>query len=253
MGQVLGQVILVLINFSLSLMKLNNLLMIALAVIFKLKQNDMLDKIVNIITDFLSFRKRRVVLNGQDSPWTGIEAGVPQRSILGPLLFLICINDDLSTTALCHLNSDLTKIGNWEFQWKMSFNPDPSKQSQEFIFSRKIQKTCHPFIYFNNKSVKQVPSPKHLGLILDTKLNFQEHLKSILNKVNKTIGQLRKLENIVPRGPPLTIYKSFIGPHLDYSDIHDQHYNNSFHQKLESIQHNAVLAITSAIRGLLFL
>ena len=208
---------------------------------------------MNIITDFLSFRKRRVVLNGQDSPSAGIEAGVPQRSILGPLLFLICINDlsdDLSTTALCHLNSDLTKISNWEFQWKMSFNSDPSKQSQEFIFSRKIRKTCHPFIYFNNKSVKQVPSPKHLGLILNTKLNFQEHLKSILNKVNKTIGQLRKLQNVLPRGPPLTIYKSFIGPQLDYSDIiHDQHYNNSFHQKLESIQHNAVLAITSAIRG----
>ena len=71
-----------------------------------------------------------------------------------------------------------------------------------------------------------------------------------MNKVNKTIGQLRKLQNILPRGLPLTIYKSFIGPQLDYSDIiHDQHYNNSFHQKLESIQHNAVLAITSAIRG----
>ena len=55
----------------------------------------------------------------------------------------------------------------------MSFNPDPSKQAQEVIFSRKIQKTCHPSVYFNNnKSVKQVPSQKHLGMNLDTKLNF---------------------------------------------------------------------------------
>ena len=77
--------------------------------------------------------------------------------------------------------------------WKMSFNPDPSKQAQEVIFSRKIQKTCHPSIYFNNKSVKQVPSQKHLELILDNKLNFQEHLKNISNKVNKTIGLLPKL------------------------------------------------------------
>ena len=131
----------------------------------------------------------------------------------------------------------------------MSFNPDPSKQAQEIIFSCKIQKTCHPSIYFNNKSVKQVPSQKHLGLILDSKLNFQEHLQNILNKVNKTIGLLRKLQNILPREPLLTIYKSFVRPHLDYGDvIYDQHYNNFFHQKLESLQYNAALAITDAIR-----
>ena len=87
-------------------------------------------------------------------------------------------------------------------------------------------------------------------MILDTKLNFQEHLKNILNKVNKTIGLLRKLQNILPRGLLLTIYKSFIRPCLDYGDvIYDQHHNDSFHQKLESIQYNATLAITSAIRG----
>ena len=132
----------------------------------------------------------------------------------------------------------------------MSFNPDPSKQAQEVLFSRKIQKTCHPSIYFNNKSVKQVPSQKHLGLILDKKLNFQEHFVNILNKVNETIGLLRKLQSILPREPLITIYKSFARPHLDYGDaIYYQHHNNSFHQKLESIQYNAVLAVTGAIRG----
>ena len=130
----------------------------------------------------------------------------------------------------------------------MSFNPDTSKQAQEVIFSCKIQKTCHPSIYCNNKSVKQVPSQKHLGLILDNKLNFQEHLKNILNKVNKTIGVLRKLQNILPHEPLLTIYKSFVRPHLNYGDaIYDQHYNNSFRQKLETIQYNAAIVITGAI------
>ena len=144
--------------------------------IFKLKENGISDKILNIITDFLSFRKQRVVLNVQASPWVSIKASVPQGSILGPLLFLIYINDlsdDLSTTVKVfaddtsvfsivqnvstsanHLNNDLSKINNWAFHWKMSFNPDPSKQAQEVIFSRKIQKTYHPSIYFNNKSVK---------------------------------------------------------------------------------------------------
>ena len=132
----------------------------------------------------------------------------------------------------------------------MSFNPDPSKQAQEVIFSRKIQKTCHSYIYFNNKSVKQVPSQKHLGMILDTKLNFQEHLKNILNKVNKTIRLLRKLQTILPRGPLLTICKSFIRPDLGYGDvIYDQHYNNPFQQKLELIKYNAAIAMKGAIRG----
>ena len=132
----------------------------------------------------------------------------------------------------------------------MSFNPDPGKQTQEVVFSRKIQKTCHPPIYFNNKSVKQVPSQKHLGLILDNKLNFQEHLQNIFKKVNKTIELLRKLQNILPREPLSTIYKSFVRPQLDYGEvIDDQHYNNSFHQKLESILNNAALAITGAITG----
>ena len=234
--------------------------------IYKLKQNGISGNILNTIIDFLSFRKQRVVLNGQFSQWTNIEVGVPQGSILVPLLFLIQmkdLSDDLSTnaklfaddtslfsvvrdinTSAAHLNNDLRKISNWAFQWKMSFNPDPSKQDQEVIFSRKHQKISHPSIYFNNNPIESVSSQKHLGMTLDTKLNFQEHIKSILTKVNKTIGLLRKLQNILSRESLLTIFKSF-----DYGDvIYDESYNNTFHQKMESIQYNAALAITGAIR-----
>ena len=69
-------------------------------------------------------------------------------------------------------------------------------------------------------------------------------------KISKTTGLLRKLQIFLPRAALITIYKAFIRPHLDYSDILcDQAYNMSFHQKLESIQYNARLAITGAIRG----
>ena len=87
-------------------------------------------------------------------------------------------------------------------------------------------------------------------MLLHTKLDFQGHFKSILSKVNKTIGLLRKLHSTLPRLPLLTIYKSFIRPNLDYGDIiYDQAYNALFHQKLESVQYNSALAITGAIRG----
>ena len=131
----------------------------------------------------------------------------------------------------------------------MSFNPDPSKQAQEVIFSRKLQKSVYPPLHFNNIAVTQSATPKHLSMLLDVKLDFQGHLKNIYSKVNKTMGLLRKLHNTLPRLPLLTIYKSFIRPHLDYSDvIYDQAYTASFHQKIESVQYNSALAITGAIR-----
>ena len=131
---------------------------------------------------------------------------------------------------------------------KISFNPDPSKQAQEVIFFCKLQKSTHPTLSSNNNTVTQSVTQKHLGMLLDTKLDFQEHLKSVLNKVNKTIGLLRKLHSSLPRLPLLTIYKSFIRHHIDYGDmIYYLAYNVSFHQKLESIHYNSALAIMSAI------
>ena len=103
---------------------------------------------------------------------------------------------------------------------------------------------------FKNNNVFQVHSQTHLGIILDVQLTFEEHLKNVFNKANKTIGHLKKLSNLLPRQALVTIYKAFIRPHLDYGDVlYDQAFNNSFHAKMESIQYNACLAITGAIRG----
>ena len=241
--------------------------------LIKLKQNSISGNLLDTITDFLNSRKQRVTLIGQFSSWTSIEAGVPQGLILGPLIILFYINDlsdDLMTnvklfaddtslfsvvhdvnTSSTNLNNDLRKISDWAIQWKMSFNPDPSKQAQEVIFSRKRQNPNHDSIYFNH-NLNQVPSQKHLGMHLDAKLNFEKHLDNIMITVAKIIGLLRKLQAVLLRPSLVTIYKAFIRPHLDYGDIiYDQAYNESFHQKLESIQYNAALAITGAIRGTL--
>ena len=118
-----------------------------------------------------------------------------------------------------YLNSDLMKISDWTFQWKMRFNLDPKEQAQEVIFSRNINKIDHPLLYFNDNLVKSSSTHKHLGIMLDTKLDFSLHLKNIQNKVNKTIGLLRKLQDTLPRTSLITIFKSFIRPHLDYGHI----------------------------------
>ena len=88
----------------------------------------------------------------------------------------------------------------------MSFNPDPSKQAQEFVFTLKVKRVVHPPIFFNNKLVQQVSSQKHLGILLDTSLTFDEHMKAITSKVSKTIGLLWKLNNLT------IINKSCVSP-----------------------------------------
>ena len=85
---------------------------------------------------------------------------------------------------------------------------------------------------------------------MDFRLDFQEHWKSLLKKVNKTVALLGKFQNILPRSTLVTICKCFIKTHLNYGDIiHDQAFNNSFHQKIESLQYNAALAVTGTVRG----
>ena len=240
--------------------------------IYKLSCIGIEGKALKILQSFLDNRYQRVVLNGQSSNWEKIKAGVPQGSILGPLLFLIYINDitnDLENevklfaddTCLFSvardpiltansLNNDLSKIQQWAFQWKMRFNPDVSKQAQEVTFSRKRIPMNHPPLIFNGSIVQKSSVQKHLGVFLDEKLSFNYHLKFIIDKATKGIGVLRKLRSFVKRPSLLQIYKSFIRSHLDYADVvYDQPHNASFSEKIESIQYNAALAITGAIRG----
>ena len=95
----------------------------------------------------------------------------------------------------------------------------------------------HTPLVFNNANISQCKSQNHLGIILDSKLSFKDHYKTILSKRNRTVRLLRKLQNLLPREVLITIYKAFVRPHLDYGDVlFDQAFNSSSHEKLESIQ-----------------
>ena len=240
--------------------------------LFKLQSYGIQGPLLNLIKSFLSNRLQRVVLNGHCSTWEEVLAGVPQGSILGPLFFLIFINDlpdglqsnvkifadDTSLFSVMIdslrssnlLNTDLALIEDWAFQWKMLFNPDPSKQAIEVLFSRRATHTPHPVLTFNDNVICSKDSHKHLGMILDKKLTFGHHLKEKISKANKGIGLITRLYSFLPRKTLINIYKAFIRPHIDYGDvIYDDPSNIKFSQKIESVQYNAALAITGAIRG----
>ena len=112
--------------------------------------------------------------------------------------------------------------------------------------SRKKTASHQPIAHFDRKPVKSTQIHKHFGMVLDSNRIYEHHIISFLKK---TIGLLRKFQLIRLKHSLITLYKTFIRRHLDYGNvIYDRAFNESFHQRLESIQYNAATAITRAIR-----
>ena len=132
----------------------------------------------------------------------------------------------------------------------MQFNPDRNNQARELYFSKKAGNQKSLDLTFNKSNVASSPSVKHLDMLLDSRLNFNEHVQSQTNKYYKIIGLIKKFSIHLPREALLRIYKSFVRPNLDYGDIiFDKTNNESFKSRIESIQYKACIAITGAIQG----
>ena len=134
----------------------------------------------------------------------------------------------------------------------MQFNPDPNNQANEVIFSHKLvsNNLSHPPVNFNSNNISSCSHQKHLGVVLDSNLNFNTHTDQKIKKFNKMIGLIRQLSVNLPRNALLAIYKSFVRPHLDYGDIlYDNPSNDNFQSKMEKVQYRACLAITGGIQG----
>ena len=184
-----------------------------------------------------------MVLNGIASDRRKINAGVPQGSVFGPLLFLVYINDltdnissemrlfadagpahDSSlftrvegiTQTQEKLESDLQTVTNRAYQWKMVFNTDITKQTIEVIFSTKKKETRHPELVCNEIPVSREESTKHLDVYLDSGLNFSKHVREAVIKATKGISLLKHLSKYVSRK---VSYKLYVRPHLGYGDV----------------------------------
>ena len=165
-----------------------------------------------------------------------------------------------ANAAASDMNHDLDIIKAWLSKWRMSFNPDPSKQAVEVTFSTKRVKTDHPYILFGVVPVVRVEEHKHLGVILDSKLSFASHIQTAITKFRQGIGMIKYLSRYLPRHKFNELYKPYVRPHLDYSDViyhtpakicefsHDTMLNINM-EKLESVQYSAALAVTGAWKG----
>ena len=235
--------------------------------LYKFRREGITGSLLQWFSNYLHDRKQRVVLPGATSDWSTVRAGVPQGSILGPLLFLICINDifedihssirlfaddtslyiivDDPTESAITLNSELQKIQKWACEWLVTFNP---AKSEALLLSRKINKPYHPPLFFNNEQIQEVNSHKHLGLYFSTDCSWHEHIEQIKTKEWQRINVMRRLKLQLDRKSLQTVYFSFVRSIIEYADtvwnICTQYESN----ELEKNQNEAARIVTGATR-----
>ena len=228
----------------------------------KLNSYGIHEKCLDWIENYLQNRKQLVIFNGISSSLQNISCGVPQGSILGPLLFLIYINDiaktsrhfnftlfaddttaiasDPSLTNLIKMvNHELTNISHWFTMNKLSLNVDKTNYIIFHDPHRKI-KFNNISIHINNTEIKNVSSTKFLGVIVDQSLTWKEHIKHIGKKISKNIGILYKMSRIVPINVLFLLYFSLIYPYLFYcNSIWCTNYRSRINT-LESLHNRAI-------------
>ena len=215
--------------------------------------------IISWIHNYLADRHQFVVFNGVSSETSLVTSGVPQGSILGPLLFLIYMNDisqvnlsprsklvlyadDIllyhpisSTDDYCALQTDIDTLSSWTTLNKLSFNPAKCKA---MIISRKRSICLPPLPLSVNGSVLEVVSAfKYLGLLISSDLSWSHHVKVVCSKARKMLGLLyRRYYQYSDRRSLLQLYVSLVRPHLDYAaQVWDPHLHCDI-RSLESVQ-----------------
>lgn len=175
----------------------------------KLEHYGIRDNTLNWIGSFLHDRQQLVLLEGEKSSTATVDSGVPQGTVLGPLLFLIYINDlpdniksnvklfaddcllyrEIHTESDTHkLQKDLDTLQTWEQTWQMKFNADKC-----FVIRAGTKRNTIDKNYtIHNQTLESVPHSKYLGVTISKDLAWKTHINNITNKANKTLGYIRR-------------------------------------------------------------
>ena len=222
----------------------------------------------NWFASYLHNRKQHVVFNKSESEYKEISCGVPQGSILGPLLFILYINDiehvsDIikpilfaDDTSLFHshacfntliqeVNIQLHKFSTWFNTNKLSLN---TKKSYFIIFTPNGKKynISEAEININGSKIKHVKCTKFLGITIDEHLDWKVHIDNLSNKIARNVGVLNKLKHFLPAYIMKTLYSTLIESHLQYCTLlwANSHVTNI--RKLQLLQKKAIRIITSS-------
>ena len=235
--------------------------------IFKLEQAGIRGDLLLWFSDNLQGRRQRVVLPGAESDYSTISAGVPQGSILGPLLFLIYINDIVANirtninlfaddTSLhmvvnsahdtaAMLQSDINSISSWADTWLVQFNPS---KSESLIISRKTNKPFHPPLVMSNVQIPTVNVHKHLGVLISSDGSWHDHIDYIKTKAWARIHVMRRLKFSLDRRALEIVYVSFVRPILEYADVLYDNCCQYEKDELDKIQNEAARIVSGCTK-----
>ena len=236
--------------------------------IHKLKKLGITGILLKWFTSYLEDRSQCVVINGKVSEQRKLEAGVPQGSILGPLLFLIYVNDinDVVTTSqlrlyaddcslFCsgknineinrNLNEALEKISQWAKDWKITFN---AQKTESITFSTRKPRHIEPLV-MNNTQIMEVNEHKHLGCILQNNCKWRRQLDNLTINCARKVDILRSLKHTLSRKTLEHLYKAFIRPKLEYASCVWGNASLEQLRDVENVQLASMRAITGAIKG----
>ena len=210
------------------------------ALLFKVRSLGIGGRFLNAIAEFLSNRRQRVSVDGCFSSFDFVKSGVPQGSVLGPLLFIVYTSDlwsDIESTMVAYaddttlfapivspqdrprvaemLERDLLKIQSWCKIWGMRLNPS---KSRSLVVSRsRTLEPPHPDLIVDGETIENCSSIKLLGVIFDSKLSFEDHLRSVTSSISQKVGLLRKCRRIFHADEVVrNSFYSFLLPHFEY-------------------------------------
>ena len=184
----------------------------------------------------LTNRQQRVAIRGMYSNWSAMTSGVPQGTILGPILFLIYINDipnivkssvklfadntkiyhELShNSATSVLQSDLDSLEEWMRNWQVKFDPE---KCEVMRISYKQDKSNHQY-HLSNAMLKCMDSYKDLGVIMSRDLSWSNHVDASVNKANKVLGLLKRTVGSKNREIFSVLSRSLVKPTLEYASL----------------------------------
>ena len=221
---------------------------------------------LNWFNSFLTDRKQRVCLSGEKSSWKTVSSGVPQGSVLGPILFLLYIND-LAETTKCFvqifaddtklysnvnrpdiaesLQSDINSTVDWSKTWQLPFN---EKKCKVMHISKNIQPQTHDYyIQGENEYVKleSVDEERDLGVLFNKTLSFRSHINGALSKANQMLGIIKRGFIYLDDTSLTSVYKSIVRSHIEYANVIWRPHLKEDIRKIEKIQRRFTKNISS--------